>query len=401
MSAAIESTDPIPPPSAEAASAPAWRREPYRLFFPLGVLLSWAGIGVWLALAAFEVGTYNAAFHSIAQSQGFMMAFVTGFLFTAIPRRTQTAAPSTWEMLVGLAAPIGTTVCAGVGKVALAQLFWVISVVVLFAFVLRRFLSSTAGRRPPNSFVWLPLSFLIALGGVAVIGFQRPFGDRMWWLHDLGKYLVTQGMLVGLIVGVGGMVIPLLTCGDAPPDGTASPRDLKIKLAHGVAALVLVASFVLELRFSERAGLALRAVLVLGLLLLGAKIWRRPRAPGWHRWLVWLSAWFLPLGYALAAIAPEWKSAGMHVVFVGGFGLMTLAVSAHVSLAHGGREGAAKTNHWQVPLLGGSILVAIVFRVLLTLDPARTRLHMGIAAGAFILGTLFWLALVLPQTRRD
>ena len=327
-----------------------------------------------------------------------MMAFVTGFLFTAIPRRTQTAAPAPWEMLIGLGAPIGTTVAAGVGAVPLSQLFWVISVGVLIAFVVRRFLSSSAGRRPPNSFVWLPMAFLIAIGGVVVIGFQRPFGNRMWWLHDLGKNLVTQGMLLGLVVGVGGMVIPLITCGDAPPDGEPTPRDRKIKGAHVLAALVLVLSFLLELLVSERGGLALRALVVSALLLIVAKIWRRPRVPGWHRWLVWFSAWCLPLGYAFAALAPAWKQAGLHVVFIGGFGLMALAVGAHVSLAHGGREGAARRNHWPVPLLGGLILLSLTARVLLTLDPSRAQWHMGIAAGAFILGTGFWLALVLPHS---
>lgn len=390
---------PVPAPSADFKSAPTWRREPYRLFFPLGVFLSWAGIGCWLALAAFNIGTYNAAFHSIAQVQGFMMAFVTGFLFTAIPRRTQTAAPATWEMLIGLGAPIGTTVAAGLGAVALAQGFWGISVLVLLAFVVRRFLSSNAGRRPPNTFVWLPMAFLIAIGGVVVIGFQRPFGTEHWWLHDLGKLLVTQGMLLGLIVGVGGMVIPLITCGEAPPDGEPTARDRKIKAAHVLAALVLVASFLIELRVSSRGGFLLRAAIVLILLLAGAKIWRRPRVPGWHRWLVWIAAWCLPLGYALAAISPAWKQAGMHVVFIGGFGLMTLAVGAHVSLAHGGREGAARENHWQAPLLGGLILVALVARVLLNLDPARMFLHMGIAAAAFIAGTVVWLTLVLPARR--
>jgi hypothetical protein len=30
------------------ASAPLWRREPFRLFFPLGVLLAWGGVAHWL-----------------------------------------------------------------------------------------------------------------------------------------------------------------------------------------------------------------------------------------------------------------------------------------------------------------------------------------------------------------
>jgi hypothetical protein len=35
-----------------ALSTPAWRREPYRMFFPLGLILAWAGILHWLLHAA-------------------------------------------------------------------------------------------------------------------------------------------------------------------------------------------------------------------------------------------------------------------------------------------------------------------------------------------------------------
>ncbi|HEY2775920.1 MAG TPA: hypothetical protein VGK20_17900, partial [Candidatus Binatia bacterium] len=35
----------------ELAAAPAWRREPYSVFFPLGIALSWLGVGRWLWFA--------------------------------------------------------------------------------------------------------------------------------------------------------------------------------------------------------------------------------------------------------------------------------------------------------------------------------------------------------------
>ncbi len=394
---AAEESDPVPAPGASLKAAPAWRREPYRLFFPLGVLLAWAGVGHWLLLAAFGIGTYSSIFHSIAQIQGFLMAFATGFLFTGIPRRTQTDPPAAWEMAIGLVAPIGTTVAAYAGAIAVAQGFWGASVLVLIAFIARRFLAKGAGRRPPNSFVWLPLAFLIAIAGAALIGAQRGLGEGSWWLHSLGQALILQGMFLALIVGVGGMVIPLLTCGDAPPDGQPCTRDRLIKAGNVFAALVLVASFVVEQRVDPRAGFALRAAVVLLLLLFVAKIWRLPRVPGWHRWLVWLSAWCLPIGYALAAVDMAWKQAGLHVVFIGGFGLMALSVGLHVSLAHGGYQRMVRGRPWQVPFFGGLILVAVVARVLQTLDPARLWWYMGIAASAFLVGTLFWFLLVLPR----
>ena len=73
----------------------AWvRREPYLLFFPLGILLSWTGVGHWLLYALGVIGDYRPIFHSMVQIQGFMMCFAVGFLFTMIPRRTGTDPPS-------------------------------------------------------------------------------------------------------------------------------------------------------------------------------------------------------------------------------------------------------------------------------------------------------------------
>src|SRR5262245_37682475 len=65
-----------------------WRREPFRILFPLGIGLAWIGIGHWVAYWAGWIGTYSCTAHGLVQIQGFLMAFALGFLLTAIPRRT-------------------------------------------------------------------------------------------------------------------------------------------------------------------------------------------------------------------------------------------------------------------------------------------------------------------------
>jgi hypothetical protein len=69
-------------------SGPRWRAEPYRILFPLGALLAWAGVLHWLLLATGATDEYRSTFHAIAQIQGLMTCFAVGFLFTFIPRRT-------------------------------------------------------------------------------------------------------------------------------------------------------------------------------------------------------------------------------------------------------------------------------------------------------------------------
>src|SRR5438067_5750236 len=108
-------------PSPELAAAPTWRREPYLLLFPLGALLAWAGVLPWLLFALgatplyvpmLEAIGYRAAFHPIAQVEGFLTCFAVGFLFTFVPRRTGTAPPAAWQMILALAAPVAAVVFA-------------------------------------------------------------------------------------------------------------------------------------------------------------------------------------------------------------------------------------------------------------------------------------------------
>ena len=96
-------TIPLRPASADV---PVWRREPYRLLFPLGVVLAWTGVLHWLLLATGVIAEYRSIFHAFAQIEGFMTCFAVGFLFTLIPRRTSTAEPAAWQMAVAMVAPV-------------------------------------------------------------------------------------------------------------------------------------------------------------------------------------------------------------------------------------------------------------------------------------------------------
>ena len=53
-------------------TAPAWRREPWRVFFPLGLLLGFWGTLPWLAHAFGAARQYPGLFHSVVQFEGFL-----------------------------------------------------------------------------------------------------------------------------------------------------------------------------------------------------------------------------------------------------------------------------------------------------------------------------------------
>ena len=124
---------------ASSSALPGWRTDPYRVLFPLGVLLAWAGVLHWLLLATGVIGEYRSIFHAFAQIEGFMTCFAVGFLFTLIPRRTATAPPAAWQMAVGVAAPIAITAGAWYERWALSQLPWLLLMGVLIQFAVGRF----------------------------------------------------------------------------------------------------------------------------------------------------------------------------------------------------------------------------------------------------------------------
>jgi uncharacterized protein involved in response to NO len=372
--------------ASSVRDAPAWRREPYRVFFPLGAALAWAGVLHWLLFALGVSDEYRSIFHSMAQIQGFLASFAVGFLFTMIPRRTGTAPPSPWQMVVGLAAPVGTIVSAWFEQWVLAQIFWLALLAVVIGFAIRRF---REGDVPP-SFVWVIGALALGVSGAVLAGFGAAT-ERMW-LHDVGRGLVLQGMMTGLILGVGGFLIPAI-CRAAPPGRL--PR-----IAHLGLGLAFVASFWIEAD-AIRPAFALRAAAVGCALIPTARLWLRPTLPGLHRRLVWIAAWMMPIGYAFVAALPEYRRIGLHVVFIGCYALMTLSVSVHVVLSHGGRaellDGVPRPLVAVAALLG----LALACRLLVDLDAARLKLWLGAAAASFLAATACWAGLVLRRPRPE
>jgi uncharacterized protein involved in response to NO len=389
--------EPRPPPPAPSGWLDV--TDPWRMFFPLGVLLAWAGVLHWLFFAVGVTDAYRAVFHATAQVQGFMTSIAVGFLYTFIPRRTGTAPPSRAEIVLGAAAPIAATLASWLEHWAIAQALWLGGIAFVAAFVLRRVHSSAGARRVPGVFLWVPVALLSGIIGAVLVAMAAVFDPRevpgVW---QLGRGLLLQGFMSGLIVGVGGTLLPTLLRGEPVLPSSSNARGEHV--AQTVAALLFLASFPVEVLVAPRPGFALRAMVTGGVLAWVARLWRRPSAPGLHRWFIWISAWLLPAGYVMTAAAPSLRSAVLHVVFIGSFALMALSVSLHVALSHGGHPERLARWSWQTWSMGLLLLSAVVFRVLAGIDVAHLTRWLAPAAGAFLLGTIAWGSLVIGAALR-
>jgi uncharacterized protein involved in response to NO len=375
-----------------------WRTEPFRFFFPVGVLLAWVGIGHWLLYSLGVTQTYSCQLHGLVQMQGFMMAFAIGFLLTAIPRRTQTSPPSRGEMGL-LATALGTTTAAAVAeRWIVAETAYLALFVLLLRFALRRLRAAEGARRPPAAFVLIPFAILHGVvGGVLVLAATLPGVPGS--LMALGRLLVEQGVFLCLVVGVGALVLPLMAGAPPPADLGATPAERRKAIVYAAAGVAIAASLVLEYAGWERLGPLLRAAVVTIGLGLGGGAWRRPGRPGVHRRLVWLAVWLVPTGLVVSAVWPSYRVPALHILFIGGFSLMAFGVATHVALSHLGLDALATGRPRAVVVLGACFLLALAAR--LAADMSNTYFdHLGWAAAVWIAGSAIWLAFLGPRLLR-
>jgi MFS family permease len=292
-----------------------------------------------------------------------------------------------------------TGVAATAEQWVIAEISYVVVLLVLLEFAVRRFLGRASDRRPPAAFVLIPFAFLHGLAGAGFILAGAAF-DAPPWTVALGRLLVEQGVFLCLVVGIGGLVLPLMAGAPPPPDLGSSPRERRKAVAYGVAGTTILASLLLEQAGWATLGPLVRAGVVAIGLGLGGGAWRLPALPGLHRRLVWLAVWLTPLGLASAGIWPDYRVPALHVLFIGGFSLLAFGVATHVALSHLNLEHERERSPIAVQILGAGIILAMLGRV--AADWSATYFeHLGAAAAAWLIGSAAWLLYLGPRLVAD
>ncbi|MFO1052479.1 MAG: NnrS family protein [Planctomycetota bacterium] len=370
------------------------RSEPWRLFFPLGVLALWGGVSHWVLFALGWSDDASSVFHGIAQTQGFVLAIAFGFLLTMLPRRTRSPAPRGPVLAILAAGSVGAAGMVRFGMVRAGESLFTVALVVALVFVLR--CMRRGERRAPAAFLWIPLGFALALLGavLTVIGVILK-GEAFRW-HEVGKLMVTQGMILCLVIGAGSIALPLMTRGENPPDADRDPDARRVRVVAWFGAGAIAVSCVLEVFVDYALGNLLRAVVSGTVIIPLLRVFEPVRLRGAHRVAMRVAVLMIPLGYLLAALLVPWPRLGLHVVFAGGFAPLALTIALHVALAHGGGSELTERNHPLVVAMLVGLVLALGLRLCAEVDVLHRFAWLGAAGATMLCASLCWAVLVLP-----
>lgn len=367
--------------------------EPFRLFFPAGLLLGMAGVSLWPAYYAGVFSAYPGTSHARLMIQGFMASFIIGFLGTAGPRITSTRKLYRLELLLLLTLDL---LAAGLhvgGADRAGDAIFALCLLVFLVAVGTRFLQRNDS--PPPNFALVGLGLLNGLAGSILLAvFENAAYSRG---HRIGAAFLEQGFVLLPILGVAPFLLPRLLdvprTDDLPESRALPPGWIPRALFAAVIGLAIDATFVIE-AFTESAipqWLRLAAIVIF----LTARMQRHGRSflGDWLR--VGIIA--VVLGFVLETIWPLYRLGALHLVFIGGFSLIVLTVAIRVVFGHSGNEHLFRRRLPFFVVAATLIFLAAVSRYVADLSGSARVLHLVSAAVCWLVAALIWMGKVLPK----
>lgn len=388
-------------PRIRTYAGPAILSYGFRPFFLLGALYTGLSMLLWLPqfYGALSLSTLFTAtdWHVHELYFGFLPAVVTGFLFTAVPnwtgRMPLQGNPLLTLVLLWIGGRLAVTFSSHTGWQA-ALLIDASFLIVVAVVIVREIIAGSNWR---NLKVLLPLVILSAAN--ITFHLEAHFDG----VSDISRRLAALSAIT-LIMLIGGRVIPSFTRNWLVRE---NPGHLPAPFSRFDLLSIAVAIFGLALWTARPDSLATAAVMAISALLHFVRLSRWAGLRALRDPLVWMlhaGYLFVPVGFALIAVAGVWPGsvsplAGVHALGVGAVGGMTLAVMMRASLGHTGQQLKAGVSG---TLIFAALLVAAFTRILAAMSESDTGVTLHVAAFAWMIaftgfGLFFAPALSRPR----
>jgi hypothetical protein len=288
----------------------------------------------------------------------------------------------------------------------IGHVLFVVSHGIVVAFAARSFIHRR--HPPPETFVLVGLGLLAGLVAAIVNA-----GVALEWITPeldlMGRRLMTEGMVLLLVLGVGGFLGPrLLGFAQLPNlqsigtvrEPTRVPTIIRSRQwVYALAGICILISVILEYAWHFSMLGFVRAAMITTLVWINVQPYRLPVTRTTLAWCVWMAHWFLIAASWLIVAFPKYRIDAMHIMFMAVFTLLVLAIGTRVVLSHGGHSLAQERRSWplRIGLLTG--FIALLARLAAPFLPSSYYSHLAWAAVSWILGMLIWGAFLLRRIR--
>lgn len=346
--------------------------EPYRWFFPLGVIFLLWGSLVWLPLV-WGADTYPVTLHRFLMLNGFVACFIAGFLMTAIPRFSQTANAHFVEVIL-----FSLTLVVGIlfSHVAFASM---LQAGLLLIFILRRI-----GKRKQNP----PYSFIFIFVGLALWLFAS--FHAFWFESAKYSLLHYEGAIAAIILGVGSRLIPGIL---GHVEVVKSQRDVYEKPVSLIKSIPLPFLFLIVIfvqsYFFDFWAVYFRAAVV---TIIAFSYWRLHQFPKERTaltWSLWICAWMITLSFLVKLLPLEGEIHLSHAFFLSGIVIICFLVATRVIQSHGPKEKSLE----DLKLLycfTGLMIFAMLTRLSAFYLPHLYSSHLAYSAIVVVAAVILW-----------
>jgi uncharacterized protein involved in response to NO len=373
-------------------------KEPFRVFFPEGVLAGIVGVSLWPLYVFKAVALYPGEAHARIMAYGLFGAFIFGFLGTAMPRLLSAPPLGTRNVLTLLTLHLAMVVAFAGQKTFVGD--------ALFLILLLLFITLMAVRlrhrrdTPPPGFVLVGLAFICVLAGATIAIFEPRMEDAAAYWVPLQRRLSYQGFVLLPILGIGPFILPGFFGLPNPhdfPETLAPSKNWKKKaaLAAGVGALFIVSFFIESTgRIRLAHGLRFGATLVYLALEFPFRLAPKMTALGIALRIAFV---MLVSGFVLVAVYPQYRVALLHLTLIGGFAVITFTVATRVLFGHSGSIEKLKfKNRWLLVAIG-LMLFGMATRISGDFWPKIMLSHYSYGALVWVLGVAIWAFFALPK----
>jgi uncharacterized protein involved in response to NO len=379
-------------PAQQAFGGKIFYQEPFRIFFPAGILLGLVGVSLWPLYYAGFIAAYPATAHARLMVEGFMASFIMGFLGTAGPRITSTSSFTRKEVVALLTLNL---LAAGQhfsdSHRAGDALF--VCCIGLFIFSIgKRFIRRKDS--PPPNFALVALGLVSGIIGAALVAYSET--AQYSRAYQFGSALLNEAFVLLPVLGVVPFFMRRLL--DLPtaelPESLSLPPAWKRQAAFaGVIGALIVASFWIDVVNSPGIGGWVR-VAAIGIYVAALLPFR-----GCTFLANCLRIGIISIlaGFVVLALLPVYRIAALHIVFISGFSFIALTVAIRVVFGHAGRADLVQKRLPFFIIAAALIFLAMLSRYSADLAPKVRTMHLVAAAFCWLIAGIIWFVRVIPK----